>query len=115
MPVVHDPTVFLLLSWRQCVGWDFYSTLLALAAHCGVFGVCINRWWSGHGPGLLFWMENMPWLKTLELLFKGDGNCAEVHWRFLGLSIAEWSLAWFVLFCIIALRVLFARKRPVSE
>lgn len=62
------------------------------------------------GPGLMFWIDNMPWLKTLELLFKGDGNCAEVHWRFLGLSIAEWSLAWFVLFAIIALRMLFTRN-----
>ncbi len=63
------------------------------------------------GPGLTFWLEHMPWMKTLELLFKGDGNCAEVKWSFLGLSIAEWSLAWFVLFALIALRILFARKR----
>ncbi|MCL4137767.1 UNVERIFIED_CONTAM: hypothetical protein GTU68_035925 [Idotea baltica] len=67
------------------------------------------------GPGLVFWLENMPWLKTLELLFKGDGNCAEVNWRFLGLSIAEWSLAWFVLFALIALRVLFSRKRAAAS
>jgi len=66
------------------------------------------------GPGLMFWIENKPWLQTLGLLFKGDGNCAEVNWRFLGLSIAEWSLAWFVLFALIALRVLFTRKRSVA-
>jgi disulfide bond formation protein DsbB len=63
------------------------------------------------GPGLMYWLENMPWLKTLELLFKGDGNCAEVNWRFLGLSIGEWSLAWFVLFALVALCVLFTPKQ----
>jgi disulfide bond formation protein DsbB len=26
-----------------------------------------------------------------------------VHWRFLGLSIAEWSLVWFALFAVAAL------------
>lgn len=61
------------------------------------------------GPGLQFWLENMPMLKTLELLFKGDGNCAEVHWRFLGLSIAEWSLAWFVVFFLLSVWLLFRR------
>jgi len=67
------------------------------------------------GPGLEFWLENMPFLRTLELLFKGDGNCAEVHWRFLGLSIAEWSLAWFVIFALVALRMLFMRKRSLTH
>jgi len=55
------------------------------------------------GPGLQYWLENEPWLQTLSLLFKGDGNCAEVHWRFLGLSIGEWSLVWFVGFLIVGL------------
>lgn len=55
------------------------------------------------GPGLQYWLDNMPMMKTLELLFKGDGNCAEVHWRFLGLSIGEWSLAWFCGFLLAAI------------
>jgi disulfide bond formation protein DsbB len=33
-----------------------------------------------------------------------------VHWTFLGLSIAEWSLAWFVAFAALAL-FLALRKR----
>ncbi len=55
------------------------------------------------GPGLQYWLENEPLLQTLSLLFKGDGNCAEVQWRFLGLSIGEWSLAWFVAFLILGI------------
>jgi len=94
--------------------------LLAFASTVGGLVTAGRQVWLQHlpadevpacGPGLIFWMENMPWLKTLELLFKGDGNCAEVHWRFLGLSIAEWSAIWVILFAFIALRVLFTRKR----
>jgi len=100
------------------------AALLAFASTLGGIVTAGRQVWLQHlpadevpacGPGLIFWMENMPWLKTLELLFKGDGNCAEVNWRFLGLSIAEWSLAWFVVFALIALRVLFTRKRSLAN
>jgi disulfide bond formation protein DsbB len=65
------------------------------------------------GLGLQYWLENEPWLKTLSLLFKGDGNCAEVHWRFMGLSMGEWSLIWFVGFLIVGLILLFGRREGV--
>jgi disulfide bond formation protein DsbB len=32
-----------------------------------------------------------------------------VHWRFLGLSIAEWSLAWFVLLALYAVFLAFKK------
>jgi disulfide bond formation protein DsbB len=47
------------------------------------------------GPDLFFMLENLPLTRTLQKLFAGSGQCAEVGWTFLGLSIAEWSLAWF--------------------
>jgi disulfide bond formation protein DsbB len=49
------------------------------------------------GPDLLFMLENLPLSRTLEKLFYGSGECAAVDWKFLGLSIAGWSLVWFVL------------------
>lgn len=55
------------------------------------------------GPGLQYWLDNEPWLQTLSLLFKGDGNCAEVVWTFMGFSMGEWSLAWFILLLIVAI------------
>ncbi len=100
-----------------------FAGFLAFLSTIGGLATAGRQVWLQHlpadqvpacGPGLLFWMENMPWLKTLELLFKGDGNCAEVNWRFLGLSIAEWSLVWFVIFAIVALRILFTQK-PVTQ
>lgn len=47
------------------------------------------------GPDLFYMLDNLPLGRTVQLLLRGSGQCAEVHWRFLGLSIAEWSLAWF--------------------
>lgn len=67
------------------------------------------------GLGLQHWLENEPFLKTLTLLFKGDGNCAEVHWRFLGLSIAEWSLAWFVFFLLFGLWLFVRLGREAKQ
>src|SRR5437762_24598 len=48
------------------------------------------------GPDLFFMMKNFPAGETLMKLVQGTGGCAKVDWTFLGLSIAEWSLAWFV-------------------
>jgi len=47
------------------------------------------------GPDLYYMIDNFPLSRVFEKLFTGSGECAEVKWRFLGLSIAEWSLAWF--------------------
>ncbi len=54
------------------------------------------------GPGLEFMLEMYPLLETLERALKGTGDCAEVSWRFLGLSIAEWSLVCFVAIALAA-------------
>jgi protein dithiol:quinone oxidoreductase len=49
------------------------------------------------GPGLDYMLERFPLMEALQKIFKGSGECAEASWRFLALSIAEWSLVWFVL------------------
>lgn len=55
------------------------------------------------GPDLYFMLDNLPLGRVIEKLIQGSGECAEVKWRFLGLSIAEWSLACFVLLALLAL------------
>ena len=49
------------------------------------------------GPGLGYMLKKLPLTQALEKILMGSGECAEVGWKFLGLSIAGWSLAWFVL------------------
>ncbi len=54
------------------------------------------------GPGLEYMIGKFPLGKALEKILAGSGECAEAGWRFLGLSIAEWSLAWLVLLGLFA-------------
>ena len=45
------------------------------------------------GPGLTYLLDNFPFIETLSFLLKGDGNCAEVLFRFLGIfSIPEMAM-----------------------
>ena len=83
----------------------------ALAFAAGGIATAARHVWLQHlppeqvpacGPDLFYMMENLPLGRTLQLLLRGSGQCAEVHWRFLGLSIAEWSLAWFLAFAALA-------------
>jgi len=89
----------------------FLAGLFALSAVGGII-TAGRQVWLQHLPkdqvpecglGLQYWLENEPFLQPLTLLFKGDGNCAEVQWTFLGFSIGEWSLAWFVGFFILGI------------
>lgn len=84
-------------------------SILALFLALGGAGVAARQVWLQHlppeqvpacGPDLFFMLENLPFWRTLEKLVAGSGECAEVNWRFLGLSIAEWSLGWFALFAL---------------
>jgi len=95
-----------------------YGALAFLAAGGGA-GVATRQVYLQHlppelvpacGPDLFYMMDNLPIARTLTLLFRGSGQCAEVKWRFLGFSIAEWSLVWFLLF--VALAVVLALKKP---
>ena len=103
------------------VGW-LQRLSAGLMAACAIGGIVTagRQVWLQHlpkdqvpecGPGLQYWLENEPWLQTLSLLFKGDGNCAEVVWTFMGFSMGEWSLAWFVGLLLIALSLFFTRRR----
>jgi disulfide bond formation protein DsbB len=48
------------------------------------------------GPGLSYLLETAPFLDVLKTVLLGDGNCAEVQWSFLGLSMPGWTLLWFL-------------------
>ncbi len=52
------------------------------------------------GPGLEYMFDTFPLMEALTLLFKGDGNCADVVWSFLGLSIPGWTLVLFGVFAV---------------
>ncbi|HFD11067.1 MAG TPA: disulfide bond formation protein B [Crenotrichaceae bacterium] len=43
------------------------------------------------GPGLSYIFKNFPLSKTIEAMLSGTGECADVLWTFLGLSIPAWT------------------------
>lgn len=49
------------------------------------------------GPGLDYLLDAFPLFDALEKVFTGSGECAEVNWSFLGLSMPAWALVWFIL------------------
>jgi protein dithiol:quinone oxidoreductase len=77
---------------------------LAAALAVGGAAVAGRHVWLQHlpedqvpacGPSLEYMLETLPFSETLRLVLMGDGNCAEVVWTFLGLSIPEQALIFF--------------------
>lgn len=55
------------------------------------------------GADLSYLLEVLPINQVLILIFKGTGECAKVTWRLFNLSLAMWTLLFFILFALIAL------------
>jgi protein dithiol:quinone oxidoreductase len=67
------------------------------------------------GPGLEFTLRKFPLFQALEKILGGTGQCAEAVWKLLGLSIAEWSLVWFVLLGGFAAYLAWLAWRPAGK
>jgi len=48
------------------------------------------------GMSLAYMMDTLPLTETLRKVLEGSGECAEKAWEFLHLSIAGWTLVFFV-------------------
>lgn len=55
------------------------------------------------GPSIDFIFQTFPLAEALSILLRGDGNCAEVSWTFLSLSIPGWTLLAFFALALAAL------------
>ena len=113
--------VFLLgaLHGPRRTGAIVYSTLLVLVSLIGA-GIAGRHVWLQHlpkdkvpecGPGLGYILDRFPLVNALEKIFRGSGECAEAGWRLMGLSIAEWSLVWFILLGAYAVFVAAAARK----
>jgi disulfide bond formation protein DsbB len=104
------------------IGTRIYASLAALFALGGAASAA-RQVWLQHlppdkvpqcGPDLYFMLENFPLSRTLQTLVAGTGECAVVDWTFLGLSIAEWSLGWFVALFLFAIWLIARAGRSRS-
>jgi disulfide bond formation protein DsbB len=104
------------------VGQAIYGLLVTVAAGAGA-GVAARQIWLQHnppkaldcGPDLNYMLDSFPLSQVLPKIFKGEGDCAKVVWQWLGLSIPEWALVWFVAFIAAGLYVAFARRTRGAE
>ena len=48
------------------------------------------------GPGFDYIFESFPLGEALALIFTGSGECADIDWVFLGLSMPTWTLISFI-------------------
>jgi len=89
--------------------------LLALASALAGAGVAA---WHVHlqmypppetscGASLQYLLNNLPMGRALPRIFLGYGDCTEVNWTFLRLSLPAWALFWLIVLAaalVIALR-----------
>ena len=106
---VHGP--------RAGVALKAYAVIVVVFTLVGG-GTALRQSWLQHNPPksqscgqeLEFYLENFPLSQALPKIFAGSGDCAVVKWKFLGLSIPEWALVWFVLMTAAAIWIAFIRK-----
>ena len=98
-------------------GRRVYGGLAAVAGLVGA-GVAGRHVWLQNlpedevpecGPGLDYLMDAFPLMEAMEMVFRGSGECAEVQWTFLGLSIPGWTL---VVFCCASLVAVLTLIKP---
>lgn len=56
-------------------------------------------------------MDAIPFSRFVTVMLSGDGDCARVTWRFLGLTMAGWTLIWYI---VLGVWALLPRPRPGS-
>jgi protein dithiol:quinone oxidoreductase len=61
------------------------------------------------GPSLQYLLGNLPMGRALPRIFLGYGDCSEVNWTFLRLSMPAWALIW--LLALAAALVIALRRR----
>ena len=94
--------VFLLATLQNPgqISGRIYAFLILLTAG---FGVGVASWHvylqslpadkvPGCGPGFEYIMGNFALFDALDLIFKGSGECADVVWQLLGLSMPTWVI-----------------------
>ncbi len=104
------------------IGRKIYATLAILLSITGI-GICARHVWLQHqpkeaahecGPGFWHMLENMPMKSFLDTIFNSTGDCADIQFQLLGLSLPALTLILFVVFLLLSLAMFFTSGRDVS-
>lgn len=98
--VVGMGLVFLLAALHNPggVGRFVYALLLVLPMSLGAIVAGRHAWLQmlpedqvpECGPGLDYMWKNFPLADVINMVFRGSGECADVDWQLLGLSMPAW-------------------------
>ena len=107
--VLHNP---------KNIGVRIYGFLAGLSALLGASISARHLWLQSLpedqvpscGPGLNFMLDNFPLADTFNMVLRGSGECAEVSWTFIGISIPGWTLLAFILLAALSFIPLFRRQ-----
>jgi len=86
------------------MGSRIYAGLIGLSALLGAAIAGRHVWLQNLpedlvpecGPGLDYMLDVLPLTETLSIVLNASGECADINWQFLGLSMPAWVLIWFV-------------------
>jgi disulfide bond formation protein DsbB len=87
-------------------GRRIYAILVAIAAAVGVVIAARHLYvqlaphdemMEGCGPGLNYLLESFPIADAIKKAFMASGDCGEINWTFLGITMPGWTLIWYVL------------------
>ncbi len=92
------------------VGMRIYAGLGFVAALTGV-GLAVRhvalQWYppefNACTADLFFQLRKFPFWSVIERALRATGDCAVVDWTLLHLSIAEWSLVWYVALAVLSI------------
>jgi disulfide bond formation protein DsbB len=96
-----------------------YAVLALLASAVGAAIAWRHVWLQGLppdqvpacGPTLDYLMQMLPVMEVVQMVLKGDGNCAKIDAQWLGVSLPGWTLISFVGFGLYALALPLLAKR----
>jgi protein dithiol:quinone oxidoreductase len=100
-------------------GRRIYAVVVLFFAAIGA-GVAINHLrlqymphdplMGGCGPGLAYMLDAFPLADAIKKAFVGSGDCGDINWIFLGITMPGWCLLFFVLLAGGALWAGFRRR-----
>jgi len=96
-----------------------YTSLTVLFSGLGIAVAARHIWLQGLppdqvpecGPDLTYMLEVFPLGDVIKRVFSGSGQCAEISWTFLGMTIPQQTLLLFIALLVMAVFAHF-QQRP---
>ena len=125
MCIVQRYALFGVALWAA-LGWMWagrgvqlaMAGLAVVTAGFGAFVAARQSWLQWFPPEIMScgrdlygMIESFPLRRVVPMIFRGTGDCSEIDWTFLGLTIANWSFLNFGLMLLVAALTVWAAWR----